>query len=100
MLIYSILMLALAVFFYREGQKLLADSSRLLQELCKDPYSKKITLSSLRILCLSSAVSAFFMLITLVLSRITDKFFTPLAVLSILCYSVGVILAMRRLKKM
>lgn len=99
MLIYILLMLALAFFFQREGQKLLTGTSTLLAELCHDAYSKKTALSTLRILCLTSLVSGFCMLIAFVLSKATGKFCTPLAVLSILSYSLGFILAMLRLKK-
>ena len=63
MLIYIILMLALAYFFQKEGQKLLAGKSKLLAEFCQDAYATKTALSTLRILCLSSAVSGFWMLI-------------------------------------
>ena len=59
MLIYIILMLALAYFFQKEGQKLLAGKSKLLAEFCQDAYATKTALSTLRILCLSSAVSGF-----------------------------------------
>lgn len=99
MLIYILLMLALAFFFQREGQKLLAGNSKLLAELCQDVYSKKTALSTLRILCLTSLVSALCMLIAFVLSKVCGKFFTPVAALSILSYSIGFILAMLRLKK-
>ena len=85
MLIYIILMLALAYFFQKEGQKLLAG---------------KTALSTLRILCLSSAVSGFWMLIAFLLSKTIHKFLTPFALLSILCYSIGFILAMLRLRKL
>ena len=86
MLIYIILMLALAYFFQKEGQKLLAGKSKLLAEFCQDAYATKTALSTLRILCLSSAVSGFWMLIAFLLS--------------ILCYSIGFILAMLRLRKL
>ena len=41
MLIYIILMLALAYFFQKEGQKLLAGKSKLLAEFCQDAYATK-----------------------------------------------------------
>ena len=94
MLIYIILMLALAYFFQKEGQKLLAGKSKLLAEFCQDAYATKTALSTLRILCLSSAVSGFWMLIAFLLSKTIHKFLTPFALLSILCYSIGFILAM------
>ena len=100
MLIYIILMLALAFFFQREGQKLLMGNSKLLQEFCQDAYATKTALSTLRILCLTSIISGFWMLVAFVLSKALGKFLTPLAVLSILCYSIGFILAMLRLKKL
>ena len=93
MLIYIILMLALAYFFQKEGQKLLA-------EFCQDAYATKTALSTLRILCLSSAVSGFWMLIAFLLSKTVHKFLAPFALLSILCYSIGFILAMLRLRKL
>ena len=46
---------------------------------------------TLRILCLSSAVSGFWMLIAFLLSKTIHKFLTPFALLSILCYSIGFI---------
>ena len=95
MLIYIILMLALAYFFQKEGQKLLAGKSKL-----QDAYATKTALSTLRILCLSSAVSGFWMLIAFLLSKTIHKFLTPFALLSILCYSIGFILAMLRLRKL
>lgn len=98
--IYIILMLALAYFFQKEGQKLLAGKSKLLEEFCRDAYAAKTVLSTLRILCLTSLVSGFWMLIAFVLSKTIDRFLTPFAVLSILCYSVGFILAMLRLRKL
>ena len=77
MLIYIILMLALAYFFQKEGQKLLAGKSKLLAEFCQDAYATKTALSTLRILCLSSAVSGFWMLIAFLLSKTIHKFLTP-----------------------
>lgn len=82
MLIYIILMLALAYFFQKEGQKLLAGKSKLLAEFCQDAYATKTALSTLRILCLSSAVSGFWMLIAFLLSKTIHKFLTPFALLS------------------
>lgn len=99
MLIYIILMLALAYFFQKEGQKLLAGKSKLLAEFCQDAYATKPP-SHPRILCLSSAVSGFWMLIAFLLSKTIHKFLTPFALLSILCYSIGFILAMLRLRKL
>lgn len=46
MLIYIILMLALAYFFQKEGQKLLAGKSKLLAEFCQDAYATKTALST------------------------------------------------------
>lgn len=100
MLIYIILMLALAYFFQKEGQKLLAGKSKLLAEFCQDAYATKTALSTLRILCLSSAVSGFWMLIAFLLSKTVHKFLAPFALLSILCYSIGFILVMLRLRKL
>lgn len=78
MLIYIILMLALAYFFQKEGQKLLAGKSKLLAEFCQDAYATKTALSTLRILCLSSAVSGFWMLIAFLLSKPSINFSRPL----------------------
>ena len=100
MRIYIILMLALAYFFQKEGQKLLAGKSKLLAEFCQDAYATKTALSTLRILCLSSAVSGFWMLIAFLLFKTVHKFLTPFVLLSILCYSIGFILAMLRLRKL
>ena len=100
MLIYIILMLALAYFFQKEGQKLLEGKSKLLKEFCQDAYATKTALSAMRILCLTSLVSSFWMLLAFLLSKTIDKFLTPFAALSILCYSIGFILAMLRLKKL
>lgn len=100
MLIYTIFMAALSVFLYRESKKLLRGESKLLQEFCKNPISQKTVLSMLRIILLSSAASAALMLLCLILTRISGEMPKPLAMLSILCYSVGFISAMFKLKNM
>jgi hypothetical protein len=61
MLIYIILMLALAYFFQKEGQKLLAGKSKLLAEFCQDAYATKTALStadSLSVLCCQRLLDA------------------------------------------
>ena len=98
MLIYIVLMTAIAVFFYKESKKLLAGRSSLLKEFCKDPASTKAILSMLRIICLSAAASAVIMLIPFFISLFTGAMPTPLAALSILCYTAGFIAAMLKLK--
>ena len=100
MLIYIVFMLAVTAFFYQESKKILTGKSVLLKELCNDPVSAKIARSALRILCLASAVSAILMLIPFILSKLTGAFPTPVAALSILCYTVGFIFAMLKLKKL
>ena len=44
--------------------------------------------------------SGFWMLIAFLLSKTVHKFLAPFALLSILCYSIGFILAMLRLRKL
>ena len=100
MLIYIVFMAALAAFFYKESKKLLEGRSNLLKEFCKDPLSTKTALSMLRIICLSAAASAFLMLIAFIISKITGAMPTPVAALSILCYTIGFIIAMLKLKNM
>ena len=60
MLIYIILMLALAYFFQKEGQKLLAGKSKLLAEFCQDAYATKTALpaDSLSVLCCQRLLDA------------------------------------------
>ena len=100
MLIYTVFMAAIAAFFYRESKKLLAGRSNLLQEFCKDPLSTKTVLSMLRIICLSAAASAVLMLLCFLISKFTGTMPTLVAALSILCYTIGFIIAMLKLKKM
>lgn len=100
MLIYIVLMFGIAIFFYKESKKLLSGQSNLLKEFCSDPVSKKTALSILRILCLTSAASALLMLIAFVLSKLTGTLPTPIAALSILCYTGGFIFSMLKLKKL
>jgi len=98
MLIYIVLMFAIAIFCYRESKKLLSGQSALLKELCKDPVTTKTALSTLRLVCLAAAASAILMLLSFVLFQLTGSLPKPLAVLSILCYTVGFIAAMLKLK--
>lgn len=98
MLIYIVLMSAIAIFCHQESKKILAGQSTLLRELCKDPTTAKTALSTLRIICLTSAASALIMLFPFVLSKTTGSLPKPLAALSILCYTIGFIAAMLKLK--
>ncbi|MGN1231255.1 MAG: hypothetical protein ACI4TP_05080 [Anaerotignum sp.] len=100
MLVYIILMVGIAVFFYKESKKLLVGQSNLLKEFCNDPVSQKIALSTLRILCLTSAASALLMLLAFLLSKLTGTLPTAIAALSILCYTGGFIFSMLKLKKL
>lgn len=100
MLIYIILMAALAGFFYQESKKVAEGRSDLLREFCKDSLSQRIVFRMLRIICLTSAVSAVLMLFPFLIAQITGKLLAPLAALSILCYTVGFIIAMLQLKKL
>lgn len=98
MLIYIVLMFAVAIFCRQESKKLLAGQSTLLKELYKDPPAAKTALSSLRLVCLSSAASAILMLLSFILFQLTGSLPKPLAALSILCYTIGFIAAMLKLK--
>ncbi len=100
MLVYIILMTAIAVFFYKESKKLVEGRSNLLKEFCKDPLSTKTVLSMLRIICLSASASAVIMLIPFLVSKFTGTMLSPVAALSILCYTIGFITAMLKLKHM
>ena len=93
MLIYILIMTAIAILFYREGQKLVADNSTLLQEFSKDPIRKKGVLRLLRRLCLTAAASALLMLICYFVSRLHGTLHRPLAALSILLYTAGFLYA-------
>ncbi len=98
MLIYIVLMFAIAIFCYRESKRLLAGRSTLLKELCKEPATRKTALSTLRLVCLTAAASAILMLLSFVLFKLTGSLPKPLAALSILCYTAGFIAAMLKLK--
>ncbi len=98
MLIYIILMLGIAIFFYKESKKLLEGRSNLLQEYCNDPASTKKALSLLRKIFLTSAASAVLMAVCFVMTKVTGTMPKPVAALSILCYAVGFIGAMFQLK--
>ena len=100
MLIYIILMLALAYFFSKGRAEAFSGKIQASGGILSGCLRNKTALSTLRILCLSSAVSGFWMLIAFLLSKTIHKFLTPFALLSILCYSIGFILAMLRLRKL
>lgn len=99
MLIYIVVMLALAAFLYRESEKIVSGESILLRELCQSPYAAKAALSAMRIVLLTACVSAFLMLVCFLLSKIFGFMPKPVAALSILCYSAGFICAMCRLRR-
>lgn len=99
MLIYVIFMIVIARFLYKESIKLLKDESTLLKEFCSDLVSKKTALSLLRKILLSTIFSAGLMLACFVVTKATGVMPKPLAVLSILCYTIGFISSMFKLKK-
>lgn len=98
MLIYILLMLGIAVFFYQESKKLLKGQSNLFKEFCNDPISTKKALSLLRKVFLTSVASAVFMAVCFLMTKITGTMPKPVAALSILCYGAGFIAAMFQLK--
>lgn len=98
MLIYIILMLGIAIFFYKESKKLLDGQSNLLKEFCKDAVSTKKALSLLRKIFLTSAASAVLMAVCFIMTKMTGTMPKPVAALSILCYAAGFIGAMFQLK--
>ena len=98
MLIYIVLMLGIAIFFYKESKKLLKGQSNLLKEFCKDPVSTKKALSLLRKVFLTSAASAVLMTVCFLMTKVTGTMPKPVAALSILCYAAGFIGAMFQLK--
>ena len=98
MLIYIILMAAVTAFLYTESQKIPAGRSELLKDFCKDPVSTKTILSLMRKVCLASAVSAICMMLCYIDLKITGVLLKPVAALSILVYSAGMIWAMFKLK--
>lgn len=98
MLIYIILMLGIAMFFYKESKKLLEGQSNLLNEFCKDLVSTKKALSLLRKVFLTSAASAVLMAVCFMMTKVTGTMPKPVAALSILCYAAGFIGAMFQLK--
>lgn len=100
MLLYTILMTVIAVSLYRESKKLAEGRSALLQDFCKDPLTTKTILSLLRKVCLTAAASAVVMLLCLILTQMTETICKPLAVLSILLYTIGFIGAMFKLKNL
>ena len=98
MLIYIVLMLGIAMFFYKESKKLLEGQSNLLNEFCKDLVSTKKALSLLRKIFLTSAASAVLMVVCFMITKVTGTMPKPVAALSILCYAAGFIGAMFQLK--
>ena len=98
MLIYIVLMLGIAMFFYKESKKLLEGQSNLLNEFCKDLVSTKKALSLLRKIFLTSAASAVLMAVCFMITKVTGTMPKPVAALSILCYAAGFIGAMFQLK--
>lgn len=100
MLIYIILMSAIAIFLYRESNKLVAGTSVFLQEYCTDLMAAKTVLSLMRKVCLAAAASAMAMLFCFTVSTATGTLCKPLAALSILLYTIGFIGAMFKLKTM
>lgn len=98
MLIYIILMLGIAMFFYKESKKLLEGQSNLLNEFCKDLVSTKKALSLLRKIFLTSAASAVLMVVCFMITKVTGTMPKPVAALSILCYAAGFIGAIFQLK--
>ncbi|MDO4531883.1 MAG: hypothetical protein Q4C06_07880 [Bacillota bacterium] len=100
MLIYIIIMTAIAVLLYQEGQKLLTGNSTLLQEFCSDPFRTKQVLRLLRRLCLTAAASAVLMLLCYILHKATGTLYKPLAISSILLYTAGFIAATLQTKNL
>lgn len=100
MLIYIILMVFITGFLYLESQKIPTGRSELLKEFCKDPLSTKAILSLIRKICIISALSAILMMICFINYKMTGELNRPMAAISILIYSVGVIWAMFKLKDM
>lgn len=98
MLIYVLLMVAIAVFLYKESIQLLKGESHLLKEFMQDPLSKKIILSQIRKVLLAAIFSAGLMMACFVVTKATGVMPKPLAAISIAVYGVGLILAMLKLK--
>lgn len=100
MLIYVVLMLAIAYFLYKESIKLLKDESNLLKEFVNEPAAKKTVLSLMRKILLSALFSGGLMLACFVVTKATGVMPKPLAALSILCYTGTFIYAMFQAKNM
>ena len=100
MLIYVLFMAAIAYFLYKESIKLLKNESTLLKEFCNDPIAKKTALSLMRKVLLSALLSAGLMLACFVVTKATGVMPKPLAAISILCYTIGFIVAMFKARNM
>ena len=100
MLIYVLFMAAIAYFLYKESIKLLKNESTLLKEFCDDPIAKKTALSLMRKVLLSALLSAGLMLACFVVTKATGVMPKPLAAISILCYTIGFIVAMFKARNM
>ncbi|MDD4843636.1 MAG: hypothetical protein PHU31_04815 [Anaerotignum sp.] len=101
MLLYTILLACIAIFFYREGKLLVKMSSRLLPDFNKEPSVAKNAAHQLFLISICAAISAAIMLFSFIYRQITHTASPNLGIaLSFLVYGFGIILGMYRCYKL
>lgn len=95
MLLYSILLCCIAIFFFKEAKSISQMQSRLLPDFNKHPFVAKTAAKQIRLISYSSAISATLMLLAFVYNLFTNAA-TPklLIALSFLAYGGGFMVGM------
>ncbi|KXL51853.1 hypothetical protein CLNEO_27090 [Anaerotignum neopropionicum] len=104
MLLYTILLACISIFFFREGMLLVQMKSRLLPDFNKEPSLAKNAGRQLFFISICAALSAVIMLFSLIYRQITHTPSPKIGLaLAFLVYGFGIIIGMYRcykLKKM
>ena len=99
MIFYMILMLVVAVFFFREGKKIKEQRSELLKEYCTEPALARDTAKLMVFLGGFSLLSGLLMLFCFVYGKMTGDLPRWMAAVSIFVYGAGFVTGMLKLNK-
>ncbi|WMI80665.1 hypothetical protein [Anaerotignum sp. MB30-C6] len=101
MLVYTILLSCIAVFFYKEGKSMKQMNSRFLLDFNKDPSVAELAANQLFLIAFCSAISAGFMFLAFIYRQIaTTSNAKVLIALSFLIYGAGFMMGMYRCYKL
>lgn len=101
MLVYTILLSCIAIFFYKEGTSLKQRNPKFLLDFNKDAAVAELAAKQLYLISFCSAMSAAFMLIAFIYRQTADTSNPKLLIaLSFLIYGGGFMIGMYRCYKL